>query len=189
MARPSAAALVAIWLGAVDLAGAANLAGASRSTAAGLRGGSALSVGDEPNDAPPLPPRRGFSPRASQVGATAGLALGWAFVKRKGTEEYVTRPRTAEAWRKMNKRKRAIIPLGERAPAIIAVALACGLTLDYCAQARVYGMRGAFAHTDLATAVGGTWNFAATQTARAVAVPQALFVRATRQSSVCSTVE
>ena len=175
-----------IWLAAVNLAGAVDLVGASRSPVARLRGG-ALSVGDQPTGAlPPSPPpplvvprRRGLSPRASQIGVTAGLALGWAVVKRQGTEEYTQyRPRTAEAWRKMNKQKRAIIPLSERAPAIIVVALACGLALDYCAQARVYGMRDAFAHTDLALAVGGTWNFAAAQAARVGALPRALLVQA-----------
>lgn len=175
-----------------------NLAGASRLSTTRLRGGwlsrsTTLSVDDAPTDAPtgaptdalldapPLvaaPPRRRFSPTASQVGMTAGLALGWAVVKRHTEEVQLMKPRTAEAWRKMNKRKRAIIPLSERAPAIAAVAVACGLALDYCAQARVHGMRDAFAHTDLGFVVGGTWSFAATQAARAMSVPQALLLRA-----------
>ena len=67
---------------------------------------------------------------ASKLGTVAGLVVGWAVVPTTAKEQFSQyRPRTAEAWRKMNKQRRAIIPLEQRLPSIIGIAVACGFAM------------------------------------------------------------
>ena len=62
--------------------------------------------------------------------AAIGLGVGFAVVPRRAQELYSQyKPRTAEAWRKRMIQRRAIIPLEERAPSILAVAFTCSVLM------------------------------------------------------------
>ena len=62
--------------------------------------------------------------------AALGLGFGFAVVPRHAQELYSQfKPRTAEAWRKSMNQRRAIVPLQERAPSILAVAFACSVLM------------------------------------------------------------
>ena len=62
--------------------------------------------------------------------AALGLGFGFAVVPRHAQELYSQfKPRTAEAWRKSMNQRRAIVPLQERAPSILAVAFTCSVLM------------------------------------------------------------
>ena len=65
-----------------------------------------------------------------KVRAAIGLGVGYAVVPRRAQELYSQyKPRTAEAWRKRMIQRRAIVPLEERAPTILAVAFTCSVLM------------------------------------------------------------
>ena len=62
--------------------------------------------------------------------AAIGLGVGFAVVPRRAQEMYSQyKPRTAEAWRKRMIQRRAVVPLNERAPSILAVAFTCSVLM------------------------------------------------------------
>ena len=62
--------------------------------------------------------------------AALGLGFGFAVVPRHAQELYSQfKPRTAEAWRKSMMQRRALVPLNERAPSILAVAFTCSVLM------------------------------------------------------------
>lgn len=66
----------------------------------------------------------------TQYGFGLGLGVGFAVVPRTQREKYQQYvPRTAEAWRKRMKQRTALIPLSNRVPAILAVAVTCSVLM------------------------------------------------------------
>jgi len=83
----------------------------------------------------------------AQLGGLVGLVVGWMITPDWELEAYPEfKARTVEAWRSKVKQRRPI-PLADRMPAILRVAVLTSLCFDYAYNVHDFGPLGAVAHT------------------------------------------